>query len=63
MARVLNEDEQAQADLIQEHDLFVKLQGKHKLLIDTVKEIHKPSKMHKLFNKECKLCKLMGMIE
>lgn len=63
MARVLDENEQEKADLIAEHDLYVKLQAKHQLLINTVKENHKKSILHKLFNKNCKLCKLIGIIE
>lgn len=63
MARVLDQDEQKIADLIGEHDLYIKLQEKQQLLIATIKEVHKPSKLHKFFDKNCKLCKLMGMIE
>jgi hypothetical protein len=57
MARVLNEEDQAKIEQV-EH-----FEKKYNLLLKTIKEEHKASFFHKLFNKKCKLCKLMKVIE
>lgn len=63
MAVVLNEEQQKQADLIDQHDLYIKLENKFELLFSTVQQCHKSGFFHKLFNPRCKLCKLMKVIK
>lgn len=62
MARVLNEEEQQRLDSIEEHDLYVKLEIKHNLLIKAVQNGHKIGLFHKFFNRKCEICKVMGVI-
>ena len=62
MARILNDEELKQAELIHEHDLHNKLEKKHNLLLEAVEQSHKSTKLHRLFNKNCRLCKVMKVI-
>jgi hypothetical protein len=63
MARALNDEELKLAELIHAHDLHNKLEKKHSLLVEAVEQVHKPTKLHKLFNKNCRLCKVMKAIK